>query len=122
MKFFFLTGTFLWHFASLAICPSVSIDSIDGALCRNEQLPLSYSVENFSDFFWDFCADELTVTPSSTKVSTLSGSSRPLGVSVVESSGIWYLFATSRDNNKLFRYTYGNGLQSAATSVDDLGT
>ncbi|MEQ8533778.1 MAG: hypothetical protein RIB86_18130, partial [Imperialibacter sp.] len=55
-------------------------------------------------------------------MSTLSGSSKPLGVSVVESSGIWYLFATSRDNNKLFRYTYGNGLQSAATSVDDLGT
>ena len=90
-------------------------------VCLNEPASFNDESSNAAYVEWDFCDKDFD-GPSSVKSSgSLIGLGRVLGLDLVRYDGYWYGFATSWDQNKLYRLRFGYGIKEPPTEIVDLG-
>lgn len=90
------------------------------AACLQEKLILTNNSTNADTYAWDFCLNDFFTLKSTTEEAILSGLSGGYGYKLIQSNGRWFGFATSLNNNKLFRLDFGNN-PSNAPAITDLG-
>lgn len=90
------------------------------AACLQEKLTLTNNSTNADTYAWDFCLNDFFTLKSTTDAAILSGLSGGYGYKLIQSNGQWFGFATSLNNNKLFRLAFGND-PSNVPIVTDLG-
>ncbi len=116
------------HITILAVLASVasfaqtlvSDFSIPLAACLQENILLVNQSTNATRYEWDVCQGDLALSPTGSLRGNLTGSSIPLGIDVVFDGTTWFGFATSRNTNSIYRFTFGSSLESI-TSVVNLG-
>ena len=102
-------------------CPSPSF-IINDTACQGAQISFTNTSLNGTNFSWDFCTGDLlhpSYDTSSESLNTLLQT--PAGVVTISESGSEYVFVCSRDNGRLVRLEYGNGIENPSTGVTDLG-
>ena len=90
-------------------------------ICINENLNITNTSTNAIKYNWNFCPYVFEDSVDSELATTITNGGRNLGIDFIEIEGIWYALATSWDKHKLFKITFGNGLDKTPTVVDDLG-
>jgi PKD repeat protein len=88
--------------------------------CIGEHLAVLNQSVNATRYEWDICQGDLALSPTGSILGTLTGSNIPLGIDIVFDGSIWYGFATSRNSNSIYRFTFGSSF-SSITSVTNLG-
>lgn len=94
--------------------------TLSSSLCELQRLDLKNTSTNADTYAWDFCLPDFDTLKINSAVATISGFATGEGVKLVQDNGSWYGFATSRDNNKIFRIDFGNSLENTP-AVTDLG-
>lgn len=94
--------------------------TISSSFCEFQRLDLKNTSTNADTYAWDFCLPDFDTLKINSAVATMSGFATGEGVKLVQDNGAWYGFATSRDNNKIFRLDFGNSLENTP-AVNDLG-
>ncbi len=103
-------------------CPPPKAQIIDSQLCIGEQLGFNSSYDSTYTLKWDFCNNPLDTSLFVTNyVTTIQSPGRLLDISFIEESGTWYGFATSYSTDELVRLTFGDGVLSSPTRVENLG-
>ena len=115
-------GSIFFTFPKLsrAQCPTIDF-SVPGSLCIGERVEIENLTSGILDVEWNFCANDLITDPTARSVQ-LNPSARGLyGLELINEDGLWLMFATDRDSNSLWRYTFGNGLDVNPTEITNLG-
>src|SRR4051812_7589012 len=86
--------------------------------CRNEILALNNTSDPGQSISWDFCANALNGTYTSSPYGIVVSSLTAL--EIVEDNGTWYGFAVSRDN-KLVRMNFGTDPYARDYTLTALG-
>ncbi|WP_421875643.1 PKD domain-containing protein [Marinoscillum sp.] len=110
---------------SAAQCPTSLFTIEKDDYCEGELISVSNgSVNGAVKYDWDFCGGDFVsaINYTSQELVTISGASKPRGIGMVQDSGLWYSFITSRDNNKLYRVEHGESLDNNDVTVYDVGT
>ena len=103
-------------------CPPLKTQIIDNELCIGEQLSFNNSYDDSYRLNWDFCDSPLDTSLFSTNhVTTIQSPGRILDISFIEDLGTWYGFAVSYSTDELVRLTFGDGILSSPTKVENLG-
>ena len=104
-----------------AQCQTLDIDISKKTLCIGENFDIEVVAPDLEPI-WDFCPGDIVEESASVlQVATLPNSDRSLGMSIVKSDEGWFGFATSRDNNSIIRFFFGDGVQNPPTLTDNLG-
>jgi len=104
---------------SFAQCAAIDF-SINPAVCLNERTVVEDTgLASLSD--WDFCSGDFSQTPSAQLDYTLSAALGRPGIEFAKDGNLWYAFVTGTWASTLYRVRFANGLNSAPTSVDNLG-
>ncbi|WP_115868072.1 PKD domain-containing protein [Marinoscillum furvescens] len=94
--------------------------SVQSSLCSEERLLLSNESVNAVSYEWDFCFGDLASTPTVSTLMSLSGVNNPQRIKIVEDSGKWYGFVTSRNQNSLVRISFGEALDNPSLVVTSI--
>ncbi|WKN29792.1 PKD domain-containing protein [Porifericola rhodea] len=104
-----------------AQCLDLEISMSSETVCIGEPFDVGVSQANL-EYSWDFCPGDILMEPANTfQVATLPQSQRSLGLAIAKGKEGWYGLATSRDNNSVIRFYFGDGLQSPPTAIENLG-
>ncbi|MEQ9052541.1 MAG: PKD domain-containing protein, partial [Marinoscillum sp.] len=97
--------------------PTSLFSSVDEA-CIDEQVTFVNESANAASYEWDFCSEDILVTPLTSELESLALTNQPFEIEVVEDNGSWYGFITNRNSNTLLRLDFGADLLSDPTEVD----
>lgn len=89
----------------------------DDKLCRNSPVKLQNQTSVAAFFYWDFCPETFEEVPTNA-TSALAGFANGYGYKLIEESGQWYGFLTSRTLDKLYRLDFGNDPANIPAVVD----
>lgn len=90
--------------------------------CLGEPLQLSNTSTSAANYVWDFCHNDLLMSPSPSTVLTLpTGSIYYYALKIVFSEGAWLAFVTNTAGPGLLRLNFGADLTSPPT-ITELGT
>jgi PKD repeat protein len=92
--------------------------SIPSHACLNEKIETINSSTNATQYEWDGCQGDLSLTPVGSMVGPVMGSSVPTGLDVVFDGVNLYGFVTSHDNNSILRVKFGAGLGTIEETVN----
>ncbi|MEQ8549835.1 MAG: PKD domain-containing protein, partial [Cyclobacteriaceae bacterium] len=95
--------------------------SLDGDVCKGEEVVFTNTSIDAESYLWDFCHDGLNNLASTSRVLTLNRTNIAVGTEMVYDSGIWHAFVSSLDNSKLLRLEFGRGLSAAPQEYDEYG-
>jgi PKD repeat protein len=98
-------------------CPYTAF-SLPDTVCINEPFKITNNSIGAERHEWDFCSGDLTAPPSVGMVTTIPSANILSDVTTVFDGTNWFGFASSRDNNKLFRLEFGNSLYNSPTIVE----
>ena len=87
-------------------------------VCRQETIDLKNNSLQADSYEWDFCANDFATLKSTVSLGIVNGLIAGEGFKLIEDNNQWYGFATSRDNNKLFRFDYGNSPENTPAIID----
>ncbi len=100
-------------------CP-VTDFTVPAAACLTQQVELA-NASAPGTYAWDFCSGDLQNTPSAQLDFTLAGVNGRPGIEFAFDAK-WIAFVTGTFTNLIYRLEFNNGLQSAPTSVTNLGS
>lgn len=92
-------------------CPTTNF-VLDATACRNEIVEVSNLSTNATEYYWDFCSDDMQATPSAIQLTSSSSILSPYGYKTVFDNGKWYGFIADRAARKIFRVDYGTDLEN----------
>jgi PKD repeat protein len=95
----------------VAQCP-VNNFTADAAACRNEAVVITNTSSNATDYYWDFCADDMGASPTLNQLTTSGAIASPYGYKTVTDNGKWYGFIVDRATRKIFRADFGTNLEN----------
>ncbi len=93
--------------------------SLPSSACLDERIYLINQSTGATDFEWDFCQGDLSLTPNASVIANLNGSVT-IGIDIVFDGENWYGFVTNRGTNSILRLEFGSSLYSVPI-VTDLG-
>lgn len=107
-------------FASYCLwCQSpISNFNVSPSFCREESLNLQNNSLNADSYGWDFCLNDFSALKSSSNLGVVSSLNVGQGFKLIQDNGSWFGFGVSRDNNKLFRFDFGNSPETTPDVVD----
>ncbi len=111
----FVTSAF--SFESFSQCPASSF-TVNGSVCSGQSIPVTNTSTNATSFVWDFCGGDFATTPVG--ADDPSNPPSPVSMSVVFDGTNWFGFLVN-NNNHLFRYDFGNTLDTIPIGPVDLG-
>ena len=100
------------------LSPQTLFSVVDNDLCIGETLQLQNESLNASEFSWDFCVGDLSVSPEATALLTDNILNRPFTIEVIESNDLWFGFAPSRNGNNILRLDFGSSPNNIPQIVD----
>lgn len=86
-----------------------------------ENLEITNSTAGAATFEWDFCEGDIGSAPSASPFVTISESSSPRGLKLINDGIDWYAFVTSKDDDELFRILFGPDLNNNSPTIENLG-
>lgn len=95
--------------------------NVGTTFCRDQFLDLENTSTSAQTYQWDFCLNDFSTLKSSQDIAAISGLSGGYGFRLVQDNNNWFGFATSVNNNKLFRLQYGASLNNVPV-ITDLGS
>src|SRR5689334_14887042 len=104
---------------SFGQCP-VSNFTVDASVCRNESVAVSNLSTNATNYYWDFCSDDLLSAPTASVLNTSSSIVTPYGYKTVFDNGKWYGFISDRGSKKIVRVDFGTDLENPSPTYVDL--
>ncbi len=120
-----LSGLLLLHIFTLTkLCaqvPKADFSTSKASYCQGEAVILENKSTLADSYEWDFCDQDFQGDTETSFLSSIPGAGRILGIDFVKYHETWYAFATSWNNNKIFRLTFANGVENSPTEVVDLG-
>jgi PKD repeat protein len=102
-----------------SLSPTIST-SFSQSVCKKENIYLQNNTANAVSYSWDLCAEDIKGVPKIESLISVDGSLQPEGVTVVSEDGEFFVFITSRENNKIFRLDFGNSLDNPVSIVSEL--
>ncbi len=105
---------------SAADAPTVLFD-VPASSCTNEAVAFTNNSFNATNYSWDFCEGDLSVTPTSSVYGSV-GFDDKLGISLEESDGNVYAFITDYGSNLIYRLSYGADITNEDPTVESLGS
>ncbi len=93
------------------VCPLPAF-SLPDTVCMNEPFTITNQTIGADRYAWDFCSGDFSKAPTIQRVTNLPAANMLTDVTTVFDGSNWYGFASSRDNNNLFRLEYGNSLNN----------
>ncbi|MDN5215972.1 PKD domain-containing protein [Fulvivirgaceae bacterium BMA12] len=100
-------------------CPNLSIDLPD-TVCLGENLTIVNS-STANAYAWDFCVGDLSLDPVGSDLSSVANVSGSRGITQVYDGSNWFVFITSKNNNRLIRLDLGNSLSNNPAAPVNLG-
>lgn len=88
--------------------------------CLQENIYVRNAANN-GTYAWDFCTGDFNNAPSATLSFAIGLAAGRPGFDLAKDGNTWYGFFTGTTSNLLFRVTFGAGLNSAPTSIENLG-
>ncbi len=97
-------------------CPLPAF-SLPDTVCANEPFNITNATVGAKSYAWDFCSGDFTNAPTVQSVATVPAANMLTDMTTVFDGTNWYGFASSRDNNILFRLEFGSSLSNAPAVV-----
>ncbi len=113
----FFVGWLLVRATASGQCPQPGF-TLPDTVCMNEPFNMVNTSTGATRYEWDFCSGDLIKTPNIKPLTTIPAANILTDVATVFDGVNWYGFASSRDNNKLFRLDFGSSLENAPDIVD----
>lgn len=101
-------------------CPSVSF-SLPASACLNGNVNIK-NTSSAGVIDWDYCSGDLNNTPTAQSFYALPNAKGQPGIELIKDGTMWYGFATGTYSNTLYQMEFGNGINSAPTLVQNLGS
>ncbi len=101
-------------------CPVISLTMPDTS-CTAQSIQPSATVVGASSYRWDFCSGDLAKPPQINGQSVIvSGANVVSGIAAVNNGTSYFVFALSRNNNKLLRLDFGASLSDQPSSITEV--
>ncbi len=109
-------------FIRLGVC-QVADFTFPSSACINETILLKNNSVSATRYLWDFCHDALPNISGATSAYAISspGVIIPEGIEAVNDNGNWYVFFFGRNENTLYRLSYGADINNTSPTITSLG-
>ncbi|MDJ1482390.1 PKD domain-containing protein [Cytophagaceae bacterium YF14B1] len=104
---------------SEAQCPQPGF-TLPDTVCIGENITISNTSTGATRYEWDFCSGDLKTVSSVDPLVQLPTALTLTDIEIVSDNNNWYGFASSRDNDKIFRLDFGTSLHNKPV-ITDLG-
>jgi PKD repeat protein len=96
-----------------SVYPIASFDISTLNPCVNEKLMISNTTVNAASTHWDLCFDDLLSVSPSKQCAVITDANVLMGIDVIHDKDHWIGLATSRENDKIFRLSFGDSLTNS---------
>lgn len=74
--------------------------------CQEQSIEFENTSSLMGSYEWDFCPENFSETPSTSSLLTISSLVENRGYSLFNDDGTWYGFATDKNDDELYRFTF----------------